>query len=343
MEYRYLGRSGLRVSALSYGTMTFGGGDVFKHMGSAQVDEARRMVDICIDAGVNLFDTANMYSLGKSEEVLGAALGEKRQQVLISTKAFFRMGQGPNDIGSSRLHLIKACEDSLKRLNTDYIDLYHLHNFDSYTPLEETLQTLDQLIKDGKVRYIACSNFSGWHLMKALAISDQKNYQRFVAHQSYYSLLARELENELIPLGIDQGVSALVWSPLAFGLLSGKYTRQNTKPANTRLEHIDPPGTINWEQLFTIVEALQDIASARNVSVAQVALNWLLQRPNIGSLIFGARTETQLKDNLNTVNWKLTADEAARLEKISRVEEIYPYWHQHKFAAEHNPGLGDPK
>lgn len=343
MEYRFLGRSGLRVSALSYGTMTFGGLDNFKYMGSAQVDEARRLVDICIDAGVNLFDTADLYSQGKSEEILGAALGKKRQQVLISTKAFFRFGDGPNDVGSSRLHLIKACEASLKRLNTDYIDLYHLHNFDSFTPLEESLQTLDQLIKDGKVRYIACSNFSGWHLMKALAISDQKNYQRFIAHQSYYSLLARELENELIPLGLDQGVSAIIWSPLAFGLLSGKYNRKAPKPANTRLEHVDPPGTINWDLLYSIVDVLQDIATTRNVSVAQVALNWMLQRPNIGSLIFGARTEAQLKDNLQTVTWKLTPQEVERLEKVSKVPENYPYWHQHKFGGERNPGLDDPK
>jgi aryl-alcohol dehydrogenase-like predicted oxidoreductase len=340
MEYRFLGRSGLRVSVLSFGTMTFGGGEHFEHVGNVQTEEARRLVDICIDKGVNLFDTADMYSAGRSEEILGTAIGkERRHQVVISTKAFFRNDEGPNNVGSSRLHLIDACEKSLRRLNTDYIDIYHLHNFDSYTPLEETLQTLDQLIRQGKVRYIACSNFSGWHLMKALAIADQKGYQRFIAHQSNYSLLARELEYELIPLGIDQGVDALVWSPLSFGLLSGKYSRKSNKPEHTRLDALDPPGTIDWSHLYKIVDALTKIATKRNVSVAQVALNWLVQRPGIGSVIIGARNETQLQENLKSVDWHLTDSEMKTLEKISRVPEIYPYWHQHKFGSERNPML----
>ncbi len=341
MEYRFLGRSGLRVSAFSFGALTFGGAGHFKYLGEVQVDEARRLIDICIDAGVNLFDTANMYSEGQSEEILGKAIGKRRQQVLISTKAFFRVGDGPNDLGSSRSHLIKACEDSLRRLNTDYIDLYHLHNFDSYTPLEETLQTLDQLIRQGKIRYIACSNFSGWQLMKALAIADQKGYQRFVGHQSYYSLIARELENELIPLGLDQGVGGLVWSPLSFGLLSGKFTRHSQQPKNSRLASDDTyaPGTINWEHLYNIVDVLTEIASERNVLIPQVALNWLLQRSGITTVILGARDEAQLQQNLQAIDWKLTPVEMQRLDAVSSTPEIYPYWHQRKYAADRNPRL----
>lgn len=340
MEYRFLGRSGLRVSVLSFGTMTFGGSSGFEHAGKVQTKEARQLVDICIDAGVNLFDTADVYSNGASEQILGAAIGkERRNKVLISTKAFFRVGDGPNDVGSSRQHIIKACEDSLRRLNTDYIDLYHMHNFDSQVPLEETLQALDSLIQQGKVRYIACSNYSGWHLMKALAISEQKNYQRFIGQQCNYSLLARELENELIPLGLDQGVGVLVWSPLAFGLLSGKYQRDKSKPDDTRLNGLEPPGTINWEQFYNIVDVLIQIATKRNVSVSEVALNWLLQRPGISTVIVGARNEKQLRENLKTVNWQLTKSEMEALSSVSKIPEIYPYWHQHKYAAERNPQI----
>lgn len=340
MEYRYLGRSGLLVSTLSFGTMTFGGGGDFAATGNVQLDEAKRQVDICLDAGVNLFDTADIYSDGQSEEILGAAIGKhRRQNVLLSTKAFFRTGPGPNDKGSSRLRLIQCCEASLRRLNTDYIDIYHLHSFDAFTPLEETLQTLDQLIRDGKIRYIACSNFSAWHLMKALGIAEQKGYQRFVAHQSYYTLLSRELENELIPLGIDQGVSALIWSPLSYGLLSGKYNRKSPKPDNTRLISWELPGTVDWEHLYNIVDKLEEIATTHHVSISEVALNWLLQRPTIASVIVGARNETQLKQNLHTATWKLSSEEVKALELVSRTPEIYPYWHQHRYAGDRNPGL----
>lgn len=338
MEYRFLGKSGLQVSVLSYGTMTFGGGETFKFMGTAQVDEARKLIDICLEAGVNLFDTANMYSRGLSEKVLGEAIGPKRRgQVIIATKAFFRMGDGLHDIGSSRQHLIKSCEDSLKRLGTDYIDLYQIHESDTLTPFEETLSALDRLVQDGKVRYIGCSNYSGWHLMKCLAIADKRGFEPFVSHQVNYSLLARELENELIPLGIDQNVGTLVWSPLAFGLLSGKYRRGKPKPEKTRLDHLEPPGHFEWEQLYNIVDVLDEIGKARQKTVAQVALNWLLRRPTVCSVIFGARTEAQLRDNLGACGWSLTEDEVRRLEKVSETPEPYPYWHQHFYGAERNP------
>ncbi len=338
MDYRFLGRSGLQVSRLSFGTMTFGGGEVFKHMGTAQVDEARRLVDICLEAGVNLFDTADIYSLGLSEEVLGAAIGrERRGQVLIATKAFARMGPGVHDAGSSRQHLIKACEDSLRRLGTDTIDLYQVHNFDSLTPVEETLSALDHLIRQGKVRYVGCSNFSGWHLMKSLAASERNGFERFASQQVYYSLLSRELEYELIPLGLDQQVGILVWSPLSFGLLSGRYRRNVPKPGDTRLAQLEPPSTVDWERLYRIVDVLDDVARARGKSIPQVALNWLLRRPGISSLIVGARNEAQLRDNLGAVGWSLTEEEVRRLEAASDVPEIYPYWHQHKWGLERNP------
>lgn len=338
MEYRFLGKSGLHVSILSFGTMTIGGGEVFKYMGAAQADEARRMIDICLEAGINLIDTANMYSQGLSEKVLGEAIDPaRRSRLIIATKAFFRMGTGIHDVGLSRKHLIKACEDSLKRLGTDYIDLYQVHNSDLLTPLEETLSALDQLVRDGKVRYVGCSNFSAWQLMKSLAISDKRGYAPFISQQCYYSLLARDLENELIPLGLDQQVGTLVWSPLAFGLLSGKYRRGEPKPENTRLEHVEAPGIIDWEFLYNIVEVLREIAQGRNKTVPQVALNWLLRRPTVTSVIFGARTEAQLRDNLGAVGWSLTEDEVRRLEAASQMPEPYPYWHQHKYAAERNP------
>ncbi len=338
MEYRFLGKSGLQVSVLSFGTMTFGGGEVFKYMGTAQTAEARKMVDICLEAGINLFDTADMYSQGLAEKVLGEAIGkERRSQVIIATKAFFRMGPGIHDIGSSRLHLIKACDDSLKRLGTDYIDLYQIHESDILTPFEETLSALDQLVRDGKVRYIGCSNYSGWHLMKALSIAEKRGYQPFISHQANYSLLARELENELIPLGLDQNVGTIVWSPLAFGLLSGKYRRGQPQPDNTRLAHLEAPGYFEWERLYNIVDVLDAIGKERGKTVAQVALNWLLRRPTIASAIFGARNEAQLRDNLGAVGWSLTEGEVRRLEKASETPEPYPYWHQHKYGAERNP------
>ncbi len=318
--------------------MTFGGEGSFKHMGDASVAEAEHLIDICIDAGINLFDTADMYSLGKSEEILGKAIGAKRRsKVLIATKVFFRTGPELLDVGLSRHHIIQSCEKSLKRLNTDYIDLYQMHNFDSYTPLEETLSALDLLISQGKVRYVGCSNFSGWQLMKSLWVSDRLGYQPFISQQVYYSLLARELENELIPLSLDQNLGILVWSPLAFGLLSGKYRRGRPSPQSTRLGYMEPPGFVDWERLYKLADAMEEIAGARNKSIPQVALNWLLRRPGISSLIIGARNETQLRDNLGAVGWSLTEEEVRRLSSLSDIPEHYPYWHQHKWGSERNP------
>lgn len=337
MDYRNLGKSGLQVSTLSFGTMTFGGKGDFEHMGNASVQEASRFIDICLNAGINLFDTANMYSAGKSEEILGAAIGKKRHKAIIATKAFYRSGPEVHNVGASRLNLIEACEASLKRLGTDYIDLYQLHNFDSFTPLEETLSALDLLIKQGKVRYIGCSNYSGWHLMKALSISDRHGYQRYISQQVYYSLLARELENELIPLALDQNVGGLVWSPLSFGLLSGKYKRGGKTPDQTRLAYMDAPGTVDFEKLYRIVDALEEISKARGKTPAQIALNWLLRRPGIASIILGARTEQQLQENLGAVGWALTESEVRKLEQASEVAEPYPYWHQHRWGNDRNP------
>lgn len=337
MEYRFLGKSGLQVSALSFGTMTFGGEGEFKHMGNPSIQEASRLIDVCINAGINLFDTADMYSAGKSEEILGAALGKKRSQVLIATKAFYRSGPNLHNVGASRLHLIEACDASLKRLGTDYIDLYQLHNFDSFTPLEETLSALDQLIQQGKIRYIGCSNYSGWHLMKALGLSEKHGYQRYISQQIYYSLLARELENELIPLALDQNIGGLVWSPLSFGLLSGKYKRGSKKSDQSRLAHMDAPGSIDWERLYALIDMLEKIGNARGKSIPQVALNWLLRRPGISSLILGARNEQQLQENLGAVGWALTEEETRQLEAASEVPEIYPYWHQHQWGDGRNP------
>jgi aryl-alcohol dehydrogenase-like predicted oxidoreductase len=339
MEYQFLGRSGLQVSRLCFGTMTFGGGDYFKHMGSASSSQAHRLIDLCLEAGINLFDTADAYSQGASEELLGEAIGaERRKKVLISTKVFFPMGPEMHDRGSSRRHLIEACENSLRRLKTDWIDLYHLHGFDSFTPLEETLSALNQLVLQGKVRYIGCSNFSAWHIMKGLSIAEKRGFERFISGQMNYSLVARELENELIPLCLDQGLGILVWSPLAYGALSGKY-RPNTpkKPQDTRLGSIDEPGTIDWPRLYQIVDVLETIARARGKTIPQVALNWLLRRPGITSLILGARNEKQLQENLGAVGWALTEEEVRRLEAVSATPELYPYWHQHTSQLERNP------
>ena len=270
MEYRFLGKSGLQVSRLSFGTMNFGGGESFKHVGNASLEEARSMIEICFEAGVNVFDTADEYSKGLSEELLGKALGKKRHKAVIATKAFFRMGPEIHDVGSSHAHLIQACDESLRRLGTDYIDLYQLHNFDSFTPLDETLSALDRLIQQGKVRYIGCSNFAAWHLMKALGISERKGYQPFISQQVYYLLVAREIENELIPLALDQNVGILVWSPLAFGLLSGKYRRNQPKPADARVAFWGTPGTVDWEKLHAIVDVLEEIAINRGKTILRL-------------------------------------------------------------------------
>jgi len=330
MEYRQLGASGLNIPVLSFGTATFGGGNkFFKAWGETQLDEAKKLVNLCLDAGVNLFDTANVYSRGLSEEILGKALEGLRNDVLISTKATFKMGEGPNDYGSSREHLIKACEDSLKRLKTDHIDIYHMHGFDANTPVEETLRTLDDLITSGKVRYIACSNFSGWHLMKSLSASERYGWAKYVGHQAYYSLLNREFEWELMPVGIDQKVSTIVWSPLSSGLLSGKYRRNQPIPEDSRIQKGGAHGpATNFEHLYNIVDALDEVAQETGKSVPQVALNWLLQRPTVVNLIIGARNEEQLKQNLAAVGWNLTTGQVKKLDAASEVDPVYPYWHQ---------------
>jgi aryl-alcohol dehydrogenase-like predicted oxidoreductase len=338
MEYRQLGSSGLKVSVLSFGAGTFGGGDeFFRAWGQTGVDEARRLVDICLDAGVNLFDTANIYSHGLSEEILGKAIQGKRQQLLISTKATFPMTDGPNDLGSSRHHLIHACEDSLRRLGTDTIDIYHMHGFDATTPVEETLSTLDNLVTSGKVRYIACSNFSGWHLMKSLAMSDRYGWTRYVGHQVYYSLIGREYEWELMPLGLDQKVGALIWSPLGWGRLTGKIRRGQPPPEVSRLPKTAEQGPqVSDEHLFKVIEAMDQVAKETGKSVPQIALNWLLQRPTVSTVIMGARNDEQLKQNLGAGGWKLTASQIALLDAASKVARVYPYWHQKQFA-QRNP------
>ncbi len=338
MEFRTLGHSGLKVPVLSFGTGTFGGGnEFFKEWGASDVAEATRLVDICLDAGVNLFDTADIYSDGLSETILGKAIAGRRDKVLVSTKATFRMGPGPNDLGSSRHHLIQACEASLRRLGTDYIDIYHLHGFDALTPVEEVLSTLNSLVTSGKVRYIACSNFSGWHLMKSLAASDRYGWARYVGHQVYYSLISREYEWELMPLALDQGVGALIWSPLGWGRLTGKVRRGQSLPTVSRLHKTGDMGPpIANEHLYKVVDALDKVAKETGKSVPQIALNWLLQRPSVSTIIFGARNEEQLRQNLEATGWTLSAEQVAKLDAASAVTPIYPYWHQWQFT-ERNP------
>jgi aryl-alcohol dehydrogenase-like predicted oxidoreductase len=341
MEYRQLGKSGFRVPVLSFGTATFGGkGEFFEAWGETEVKEASRMIDLCLDHGVNLFDTADIYSQGRSEEVLGAAIKGKRDRVLISTKTTFRLSEdNPNDVGSSRYHIIRACEGSLKRLGVDYIDLYQLHTFDALTPVEETLRALENLIQSGKVRYIGCSNFSGWHLMKSLSVSEKYGLERYVAYQGYYSLIGRDYEAELMPLAIDQGIGLLVWSPLGWGRLTGKITRQNPKPPQVSRLHKtaeEGPHVVD-EYLFKVVDALQEISKETGKTIPQIAINWLLQRPTVANVIIGARNEDQLKDNLGSIGWKLTAPQMEKLDKASELPMPYPYWHQKKTFEERNP------
>jgi aryl-alcohol dehydrogenase-like predicted oxidoreductase len=339
MEYRQLGRSGLKVPVLSFGTGTFGGGGVFEAFGTTGVEEATRLVSICLEAGLTMFDSADVYSQGLAEQVLGAAIRGRREQVLISTKGTFRTGAGPNDLGSSRFHLINACEASLKRLGTDYIDVYQLHGFDGSTPVEETLRALDDLITSGKIRYIGCSNFSGWHLMKSLAVSERYGLARYVAHQAHYSLVGRDYEWELMPLALDQGVGAIVWSPLGWGRLTGKIRRGQPHPPVSRLNtkvivDIGPP--VPEERLFKVVDALDEIAGQTGKTLPQVALNWVLQRPTVSTVIIGARNEQQLRDNLGAVGWALSAAQIAQLDAASATPYAYPYWHQRQFT-ERNP------
>ena len=340
MEYRQLGKSGLKVPALSFGAGTFGGGvEFFDAWGATgDIKEARKIVDICMDAGMNLFDTADIYSDGKSEIVLGKAIDHlHREDVLISTKATFRLGKGPNDIGSSRYHLIQSAERSLKRLNTDYIDIYHLHGFDATSPVEETLRALDDLVREGKIRYIACSNFSGWHLMKSLSVSERYGWSRYVGHQAYYSLINREFEWELMPLALDQGVGTLVWSPLGWGRLTGKIRRGSPIPAVSRLHKAAAEGPqVPEEHLYKVVDAIDSIAKETGKTVPQISLNWLLHRPTVSTLIVGARNEEQLKQNLGAIGWNLTKAQIAKLDAASEVPLTYPYWHQRQFE-ERNP------
>ncbi len=339
MEYRQLGGSGFKVPVLSFGTGTFGGkGEFFAAWGSSDVAEATRLIDICLDAGLTLFDSADIYSAGAAEEVLGEAIKGRRDKVLISTKATFRSGPSANDVGSSRFHLTQAIEGSLKRLQTDYIDLFQLHGFDALTPIEEVLSTLDDFIRAGKIRYIGCSNFSGWHLMKSLAIADRYNLPRHVTHQAYYSLIGREYEWELMPLGLDQKVGALVWSPLGWGRLTGKIRRGQPLPEKSRLHvtaDMGPP--VDDEYLYKVVDALDEVAQETGKTVPQIALNWLLQRPTVASVIIGARNEEQLKQNLGAVGWALTPDQVKKLDAASERPLTYPYWHQRAVFTDRNP------
>lgn len=338
MEFRLLGGSGLKVPVLSFGTATFGGGtEFFRAWGSSDVAEATRLVDICLEAGVNLFDTADVYSRGLSEEILGEVLAGRRDKVLISTKATFRMSDDPNDVGSSRHHLIKSCENSLRRLKTDYIDIYTLHGFDAQTPVEEALRTLDDLVRSGKVRYIACSNFSGWHLMKSLAISDRYGWTRYVAHQAHYSLVSREYEWELMPLALDQKIGTLVWSPLAGGRLGGRFRRNQPIPPDSRQAQGGGEGpALPEEWFYNLIDVMDEIAAETGKTVPQIAINWLLQRPTVSSVIIGARNEQQLRQNLGAAGWNLTPEQVKKLDIASQRETIYPYWHQRGFM-ERNP------
>jgi aryl-alcohol dehydrogenase-like predicted oxidoreductase len=340
VEYRILGASGLKVPVLSMGTGTFGGtGELFKAWGSSDVAEATRLVDICLEAGLTMFDSADIYSGGAAEEILGQAIKGRRDRVLISTKGTFRFGKGPNDVGSSRYHLIQSVEGSLRRLNTDYIDLYQLHGFDALTPVEEVLSTLDGMVRAGKIRYIGCSNFSGWHLMKSLAVSERYGLARYVAHQAYYSLIGRDYEWELMPLALDQKVAAVVWSPLGWGRLTGKIRRGQPLPDVSRLQSkvvvdIGPP--VDNEYLYRVVDALDEVARETGKTVPQVALNWMLDRPSVATVIIGARNETQLRQNLDSVGWNLTPAQVAKLDAASARTPVYPYWHQRGFT-ERNP------
>ena len=339
MDYRRLGASGFTVPALSFGTGTFGGrGAFFEAWGSSDVAEASRLVDICVDAGVTMFDSADVYSAGAAEEILGQAIAHQpRDKLILSTKATFRAGDAPNAVGSSRHHLIASVHRQLKRLGTDYIDLFQLHGFDAKTPVEEVLSTLDQLVREGKIRYIGVSNFSGWHVMKSLATSDKHGFPRYVANQTYYSLLGRDYEWELMPLGLDQGLGAVVWSPLGWGRLTGKIRRGQPLPASSRLHKTAEAGPpLDDEYVYKVVDALDAVAAETGKTVPQVALNWVLQRPTVSTVIVGARNEEQLRQNLGAVGWTLTPAQIKTLDDASDRPPAYPYWHQRNFR-ERNP------
>jgi aryl-alcohol dehydrogenase-like predicted oxidoreductase len=340
MEYRQLGDSGFKLPVLSLGTGTFGGGgELFRAWGASDVAEATRLVDICLDAGLTMFDSADVYSGGLAEEILGQAIKGRRDKTIISTKATFRFGPGPNDVGSSRFHLVNAVDAALRRIGTDYIDLFQVHAFDAVTPVEETLAALDDLVRSGKIRYIGCSNFSGWHLMKSVAVSAKYGLARYVAHQAYYSLVGRDYEWELMPLALDQKVGTIVWSPLGWGRLTGKIRRGVPMPETSRLRSkvsLDMGPPVPDEYLFRVVEAIDKVAEETGKSVPQIALNWLLQRPSVVNVIIGARNEEQLRHNVGAVGWNLSAEQVARLDAASATTPSYPYWHQRGFA-ERNP------
>jgi aryl-alcohol dehydrogenase-like predicted oxidoreductase len=338
MEQRRFGNSGLSMSVLSFGTMTIGGRDRFGKMGNLGVADTSRILDICREAGVTTLDTADIYSFGGAEEILGEALAGRREDFVLVTKAYMRLGTGPHDVGLSRKHLIHACEASLRRLRTDYIDLYMGHQPDTCVAVEETLRAFDDLVQQGKVRYVGCSNHSAWQVMKALAVSDRSGLTRYVCQQVNYSLIAREVEHEIIPLGLDQSVGLMAWSPLHAGLLTGKF-RRDARPSVSRLNELEAPGTIDYERVYRIVDVLTDIARAREVTPAQVALNWVLSKPGVDTVILGARDEAQLRDNLAAATWRLSAEEMTRLDDVSALPEPYPMWHQHKFGIERNPRL----
>ncbi|HXZ09410.1 MAG TPA: aldo/keto reductase [Paraburkholderia sp.] len=341
MEYRHLGASGFKVPVLSFGTGTFGGkGEFFEAWGATDVAEARRLIDICLDAGVTMFDSADIYSSGASESVLGEALKGRRDKAIISTKATFRFDDGANSVGSSRYHLIQAVDAALKRLQTDYIDLFQLHGFDAKTPIAEVLSTLDDLVRAGKIRYTGVSNFSGWHLMKSQDIADRYGYPRYVANQTYYSLIGRDYEWELMPLGLDQGVGAVVWSPLGWGRLTGKLKRGQPLPATSRLHKTAEQGPpVPDEYLFRVLDAIDEVAAETGKTVPQIALNWLLQRPTVATVLIGARDETQLRQNLGAVGWNLTPEQVAKLDAASVVRPPYPYWHQENFVERNPPAV----
>jgi aryl-alcohol dehydrogenase-like predicted oxidoreductase len=339
MEQRRFGNSGLSVSVLSLGTMTIGGRDRFGKMGNLGVPETTRFLDICRDAGVTTIDTADVYSFGASEEILGQALQGRREEFVLVTKAFMRLNTGPHDVGLSRKHLMKACEDSLRRLRTDYLDLYIGHQPDMFVSIEETMRAFDDLVRQGKIRYAGCSNNAAWQVMKALAVADRHGLTRYICQQVNYNLIARDVEHEIIPLGLDQAVGLMAWSPLHAGLLSGKFRRGAPRPSVSRLNELEVPGTVDFERVYRIVDTLADIASAHGVTPAQVALNWVMNKPGVDTVIIGARDEAQLRENLAAAAWRLTGEEMRALDEVSALPEPYPMWHQHKFGIERNPPL----
>jgi aryl-alcohol dehydrogenase-like predicted oxidoreductase len=339
MEQRLLGNSGLSVSALSFGTMTLGGRDRFAKMGALGVDDTRRMLDLLRDAGVTTLDTADVYSFGGAEEVLGQALQGRRDEFVLVTKAYQRMFPGPFGTGLSRKYLIAACEASLRRLQTDYLDLYLCHEPDMLVPVEETLGAYEDLVRSGKVRYIGCSNHSAWQVMKALATSDRIGAPRYITQQVNYSLVARDVEHEIVPLAVDQKVGLMVWSPLQAGLLTGKFRRDTPKPAVARINELGVPGTVDFDRLYRIVDVLEAVARERGATISQVAINWVLHKPGVDTVILGARNEEQLRDILKAADFRLTPEESARLEEVSALPEPYPQWHQYKFGLERNPRL----